>query len=176
MKENQKPLVEVLFRKEEDGQILCVFANIFWANPRTDLLQIECYAHIGQHSTTDYSYIADNTTEASPSEYADLLSEVKNIYSDCDLKIVNHLHSGKWYSDHLVIYTDYQGEKVCRCLPFHGTKREVMRELVREDAINYSHNMDKISDLYEVVHITEHFHELGKRYGLLREFHENGIC
>ena len=28
----------------------------------------------------------------------------------------------------------------------------------------------------EVAYWNEHFERLGRRYGLLREFHENGIC
>lgn len=51
------------------------------------------------------------------------------------------------------------------------------KEQIREQAIEWQHGFCNqnyyMSELYEW---QCHFAKLGKRYGLLREFHENGIC
>ena len=51
------------------------------------------------------------------------------------------------------------------------------KERARERAIewqldygNHNYSYGELADFYE------YFRRLGKRYGLLREFHENGIC
>ena len=48
---------------------------------------------------------------------------------------------------------------------------------IRELAIRYQVNFSNHNYSYsEIVYYQNTFHKLGKRYGLLREFHENGIC
>ena len=55
------------------------------------------------------------------------------------------------------------------------TYRE-LKEAAREQAIDFqlSHS-DHSYSWGELVELTNHFEKLGKRYGLLKEFKENGI-
>lgn len=66
----------VIFRKQTDGEILAVFPNQLEYN-----LYLECYAHIGQHSTCSLDYYRSDTRPATPEEYADLLAELTAIYT-----------------------------------------------------------------------------------------------
>lgn len=51
-----------------------------------------------------------------------------------------------------------------------------MKELAREAAIEWQQESAEMSLSYgECAEIGEHFYKMGKRYGLLREFRENGI-
>ena len=50
------------------------------------------------------------------------------------------------------------------------------KEFVRNMAINYSNNGACGLSWGEVAIVRNNFYELGKRYGLLKEFKENGIC
>ena len=77
-------VVKVIFRKEgKEGSIIAVFPE-----------DIEgpglygCYAHVGQHSSTHYSYYL-STKKATEEEYTPLLNELKNYpgYKDCTFKI-----------------------------------------------------------------------------------------
>ncbi len=48
---------------------------------------------------------------------------------------------------------------------------------VREEAIEWSYDVGNHEYSYgEFAYFEDHFRRLGKRYGLLREFKENGIC
>lgn len=53
---------------------------------------------------------------------------------------------------------------------------EIGKEKARKEAINYQ-NYAPEWDLYysEIIDASEYFTKLGKRYGLLKEFKENGI-
>jgi hypothetical protein len=68
--------VTVIFRVEKDGSILAVFPYEIWDNYGN----VMCYAHIGQHSSCDYGSILEQTKPASPEQYQNLLSELKDIY------------------------------------------------------------------------------------------------
>lgn len=47
----------------------------------------------------------------------------------------------------------------------------------REKAVEYSYQRGEMNlSWYEYAEITSKFERLGRRYGLLREFRENGIC
>ena len=46
---------------------------------------------------------------------------------------------------------------------------------VRAEAIEYSYSEEELS-YGELADKQDYFRRLGKRYGLLREFKENGIC
>lgn len=51
------------------------------------------------------------------------------------------------------------------------------KQLVRQEAINWQKEAAEISMSYsELAEAQSYFERLGRRYGLLREFHENGIC
>ena len=73
-------MTTVFFRKEEDGEILAVFAFDYrrGANGGT----FGCYAHIGQHSECCLDYIKESTKPATRDEYAPLLSELRQVGYD----------------------------------------------------------------------------------------------
>ena len=50
------------------------------------------------------------------------------------------------------------------------------KAFVRDLAIEYSNNQACGLSWYEVAYVGDMFYKLGKRYGLLKEFKENGIC
>ena len=60
----------------EDGDVLAVFPNTYGTADR-DKDTMECYAHVGQHSTCTYDY-ANTLKTASKAEYADLYDELTN--------------------------------------------------------------------------------------------------
>lgn len=52
----------------------------------------------------------------------------------------------------------------------------VQKERVREEAIQWQHDFSKKSSSYRAIQKAQNrFEKLGKRYGLLTEFRENGI-
>lgn len=55
---------------------------------------------------------------------------------------------------------------------YYERKEEIRQEAI-EWQLNFANNNYSWGDLYEW---GNYFYKLGKRYGLLREFHENGIC
>lgn len=63
-------------------------------------------------------------------------------------------------------------------LAVHGNNYEERKNDVREKAITWQQCAAEHADLsmYELQLWTDYFEEQGKRYGLLAEFHENGIC
>ena len=49
---------------------------------------VTCYAHYGQHGAADIDYV--NELElAKPEQYNELLNELKDVYSNCKLVIMN---------------------------------------------------------------------------------------
>lgn len=50
------------------------------------------------------------------------------------------------------------------------------KEFVRDRAITYSHWYDVPQNIADIMEIEAWFYKYGRRYGLLKEFHENGIC
>lgn len=57
------------------------------------------------------------------------------------------------------------------------TKYQKGKERARQLAIDYSNGeMSRPMSWGEAAEISAKFERLGRRYGLLREFHENGIC
>ncbi len=69
--------LNVIFRKESDGQILAVFPSI----PADYHGSMLCYAHIGQHGSCSMAYYRQ-TTPALPDEYSALLAELRGIYEN----------------------------------------------------------------------------------------------
>lgn len=52
-----------------------------------------------------------------------------------------------------------------------------MKEKVRNEAIDWQNEWSDTNYSWaECIELHEYFTIMGKRYGLLREFHENGIC
>ena len=81
---------KVTFRKVYDGEIVAVFASL-WSRRGYELA---CYAHIGQHGPIDYEFYLDCTKPANPSEYSDLLAELRAVGYD-DLRICKRLNISK---------------------------------------------------------------------------------
>lgn len=51
------------------------------------------------------------------------------------------------------------------------------KEEIRNEAIEWQYDFSNHNySYYELMEFGEYFYKLGKRYGLLKEFHENGIC
>lgn len=50
-----------------------------------------------------------------------------------------------------------------------------MQEKIREEAIEWQNSCEEDLSYLELAMIGDYFHKYGKRYGLLREFRENGI-
>ena len=51
------------------------------------------------------------------------------------------------------------------------------KAVARQEAIDWQNDFDNHNYSYgELAEAAEHFEKLGKRYGLLKEFRENGIC
>ena len=57
------------------------------------------------------------------------------------------------------------------------SKYKKAKARAREVAVEFSNNQDDMALSWaECAEIGNKFERLGRRYGLLREFHENGIC
>lgn len=57
------------------------------------------------------------------------------------------------------------------------TTYEIKKEMARQEAIEWQNNFCNHNYSYrELVEFEYHFEKLGRRYGLLKEFRENGIC
>lgn len=64
-------------------------------------------------------------------------------------------------------------------IPFetHGKSFADRRESVRETAVEWSNYGEAWPLTWnEINHISDWFYRMGKRYGLLTEFRENGLC
>lgn len=58
-----------------------------------------------------------------------------------------------------------------------NNKYQAAKEKARQEAMTWQNDFANNNYSYEeIAHFTAHFEQLGKRYGLLREFRENGIC
>lgn len=56
------------------------------------------------------------------------------------------------------------------------TQYQIKKEMVRQEAIEWQHNFDNHNYSYgELAYYGEHFTRLAKKYGLTKEFKENGI-
>lgn len=54
---------------------------------------------------------------------------------------------------------------------------EIKKDCIRNEAIDWQQKFSEKSYSWaELAEKQAYFYEMGKRYGLLREFHENGIC
>lgn len=75
---------KVVFRKYKDGDIIALFPE----QTNRNNYMIGSYMHVGQHSDADYNGVISQTVPAKESEYADLLSELKNIADYKNLRIM----------------------------------------------------------------------------------------
>lgn len=57
------------------------------------------------------------------------------------------------------------------------TTYKAKKEMARQEAIDWQKDVANHDYNYgELAEFGEHFEKLGRRYGLLKEFRENGIC
>lgn len=60
---------------------------------------------------------------------------------------------------------------------YEENEYQIKKEEAREEAVAWQlKNCDKCLSYGELAYYGEYFRKLGKRYGLLKEFRENGIC
>lgn len=82
-----KDTVKVIFRKEKSGQfkgyVTAVFPDTYDKRRGT----FDTYAHVGQHSEGSLAWY-QATIAAKPEEYAELLKELRSVYDDATLKVV----------------------------------------------------------------------------------------
>lgn len=80
-----KPVLNVIFRKEKsyNGSVIAAYFN----NAPAMYGRILCYTHEEGHNEANVSYYAEETTKAIPEEYADLLEELKEEYSDFEIVV-----------------------------------------------------------------------------------------
>ena len=64
-------MTKLVFRKCRDRSILALFPDIHEPG-----YTVQCYQHVGQHSSADYSYCIGQTKPATPNEYNDLYNEL----------------------------------------------------------------------------------------------------
>ena len=109
---------------------------------------IMSYMHIGQHGAAS-PLIVNDTTQATPEQYKELFEELQSIgYS---------LEIGKRMSKRPKTYDEGKAS-------------------ARDEAISYQHVLSYYSpSLSELAKWGNHFEKIGRRYGLLSEFRENGI-
>lgn len=73
----------VKFVKDKDGDfkgdITAVFPQLKYNRLLYGNHRLTCYAHLGQHSGADKSWVIDETIPATESEYTPLLQELKSI-------------------------------------------------------------------------------------------------
>lgn len=57
------------------------------------------------------------------------------------------------------------------------TTYAIKKEMVRQEAIDWQNDLANYNYSYrELCEFVIYFEKLGRRYGLLKEFRENGIC
>lgn len=84
-----KEVVKVLFRKIGNRKEKRIIA--FFPEATVNFGKIMSYEHVGQHSEAAYEFYLE-TKKAKPEEYAELLEELRTVYSDCRLEIKSKLH------------------------------------------------------------------------------------
>lgn len=80
-----KPVLDVIFRKEKScsGSVIAAY----FGNVTARYGRIVCYTHEEGHNEADISYYVKCTKVATPEEYADLLKELKENYSDFEIVV-----------------------------------------------------------------------------------------
>ena len=97
------------------------------------------------------------------------------VYKDTDGKIKNNIYYSYdlWFRDTFSPATEIIAKiplKIC------GKTYQEKQEDLRQKAIEYQDTFNYVSWSYsEIAEINNFFYKNGKRYGLLREFKENGI-
>lgn len=82
-----KDTVKVIFRKEKSGQFKGYVTAVFPETYDKRRSMFETYAHVGQHSEGSLAWY-QSTIAAKPEEYVELLKELRGVYDDVKLKVV----------------------------------------------------------------------------------------
>ena len=80
-----KPVLNVIFRKEKYFGKFVIAA--YFNNTAARYGRIVCYTHEEGHNEANVSYYAEETKKTTPEEYADLLKELKENYSDFEIVV-----------------------------------------------------------------------------------------
>lgn len=73
--------------KRIGNEVLAVFPFERWS-----YYEVASYAHVGQHGGCHWAVPYELRT-ATPEEYLDLLNELKDIYDDCQIKVLKRMPS-----------------------------------------------------------------------------------
>lgn len=91
----------------------------------------------------------------------------------------------EWLHCHNKNLTKAQYFTICECLDIAraqaaktgAEKYAAAKERIRQEAIDWQQDISERPASYEeYCEAAEYFRKNGKKYGLLKEFHENGIC
>ena len=83
VKEEINPSDRVIFRTWAKGDVIALFPDI-----EAGLFSCGSYMRVGQHGAADYRYVVEQTRQANVSEYADLVTELREI--GYNLNVVRH--------------------------------------------------------------------------------------
>ena len=93
--EKDTKITDITFRKFKDGQVIALMPHEV-----DDMLgNVNCYMHVGQHSTADYNHIIATTKLATPREYADLLNELEKGFG-YNIKVVSKRNYKKYLASY----------------------------------------------------------------------------
>jgi hypothetical protein len=81
-------MIEVQFRKFNNGDIIAVFPYEIWIDSL-----VTSYMHVGQHSPAVW-FINQSTKAATPEEYADLKAELERI--GYELKVIKRRNHARY--------------------------------------------------------------------------------
>ena len=82
-------MTEVIFRKQEDGQIVALFPYEIWSS-----YFVTCYQHVGQHGGASYDYVIKITTPATEEEYKPLKKELED--RDYKLTLIQRINNTRY--------------------------------------------------------------------------------
>lgn len=86
----EKEIINICFREVKNGEFKGAIDAVFLDSEFLENnYRVQCYAHIGQHSSGDISYFRNSTRPAKKEDYQSLLNELKDIYKEYTLKINN---------------------------------------------------------------------------------------
>jgi len=81
-----------------------------------------------------------------------------------------------WGDYNTMVFSPYVDTLFITDFKVKGKTYAERKEYIRDMAIDYSNNQACGLSWGEVAYVSDMFYELGKRYGLLKEFKENCIC
>lgn len=85
-----KPVLNVIFRKEKYFGKFVIAA--YFNNTAARYGRIVCYTHGEGYNEANVSYYVEETKKAMPEEYADLLKELKENYSDFGIVVKKRMN------------------------------------------------------------------------------------